>query len=303
MGGKGSTPPAPDYKGAAQEQAASSREATTAATWANRPTQNTPFGSSTWNTGTKVDPSTGQNVTTWEENITLDPATKQALDSQQALQQQRSDLAGGMFERVGQELGPQMDWSQYGSPTGLNDTASSARENATRNAMEQFSSRADPRYARAEDQTRTRLANQGITEGSEAYRRAMQDFGQSKEDAYRQAEYQAQAVGGSEGQRQLGMEATTADYSNKIRQQQITEEMQKRGFSLNEINALISGQQVGMPGMPQFGQAGTSQAVNAMGAAGMTGQSGLDAYNAQQGQAGQTMATVGTVAGIAAMAF
>ena len=37
--------------------------------------------------------------------------------------------------------------------------------------------------------------------------------------------------------------------------------MQKRGFSLNEINALLSGQQVNAPQMPNFSQAASAQAA------------------------------------------
>jgi len=48
-------------------------------------------------------------------------------------------------------------------------------------------------------------------------------------------------------------------YANQLRQQQLTEAMQKRGFSLNEINALLSGQQVGTPQMPNFSQAQAAQ--------------------------------------------
>ena len=47
----------------------------------------------------------------------------------------------------------------------------------------------------------------------------------------------------------------SSGYANQIRQQQMAEAMQKRGFSLNEINALLSGQQVGLPQMPGFNQA------------------------------------------------
>ena len=46
-----------------------------------------------------------------------------------------------------------------------------------------------------------------------------------------------------------------SQYANQIRQQQIAETMQKRGFSLNEINALLSGQQVAQPQMPNFNPA------------------------------------------------
>jgi hypothetical protein len=44
------------------------------------------------------------------------------------------------------------------------------------------------------------------------------------------------------------------NYQNRLRQQAIAEEAQRRGMSINEMNALISGQQVNMPQMPNFNQ-------------------------------------------------
>ena len=53
----------------------------------------------------------------------------------------------------------------------------------------------------------------------------------------------------------------SSQYANQLRQQQIAEAQGLRGQSLNEINALISGQQVGMPQQPNFSQAGAAQAA------------------------------------------
>jgi hypothetical protein len=68
----------------------------------------------------------------------------------------------------------------------------------------------------------------------------------------------------------------------QLRQQKIAEEAQRRNMSLNEMNALMSGQQVQAPQMPGFQTATSSQPVDSMGAARLTGQSMLDQYNAQQ---------------------
>ena len=56
-------------------------------------------------------------------------------------------------------------------------------------------------------------------------------------------------------------------YANQIRQQQLTEAMTQRGFSLNEINALMSGDQVGLPQMPSFSEASAAQPADYQGAA------------------------------------
>jgi len=53
----------------------------------------------------------------------------------------------------------------------------------------------------------------------------------------------------------------SAEYANTLRQQQRAEMMQERGFALNEANALLSGQQVGMPQMPTYNTAGRAEAA------------------------------------------
>jgi hypothetical protein len=52
-------------------------------------------------------------------------------------------------------------------------------------------------------------------------------------------------------------------------------------MSLNEMNALMSGQQVNMPNMPQFNTAGISQTPNLLGAAQSQYSAALDAANAK----------------------
>lgn len=69
--------------------------------------------------------------------------------------------------------------------------------------------------------------------------------------------------------------------SAQQRQQAISEEMQRRGFTLNEINALLSGQQVGLPEMPSFQNSGKAAATQYMDAGKNQYQAELDAYNAR----------------------
>jgi hypothetical protein len=75
--------------------------------------------------------------------------------------------------------------------------------------------------------------------------------------------------------------------------------MQRRGFSLNEINAILNGQQIGMPNMPAFNTANRSETAQYNNAAQSQGQYDLDAFNAQQ--AGMNSLLSG--AGSAAMMF
>lgn len=108
--GKKSSPPPPDYTGAALAQAEASKENLNIQNYANRPTVNTPWGTESWTTQATTDPATGQQVTQWTQNTTLTPELQAALDSQIGLQQQRSNLAEGFMGRVGEAYAQPFDW-------------------------------------------------------------------------------------------------------------------------------------------------------------------------------------------------
>lgn len=188
----------------------------------------------------------------------------------------------------------------------------------------QWAQRHDPEFKRQENSLQQDLYNKGLREGDEAYDQEMRKLRESQGDQRTAAQYQATIGSGAEAARYHGMDTATrgqqfgersatgtfrnaasnqalqqqlavggarsgqdyqaANYENQLRQQQIAEEMQKRGFSLNEINAIISGQQVGMPSMPGFSNAGSAQPVQYNQAAQSQGQAQMDAFNAQQQQ-------------------
>lgn len=90
-------------------------------------------------------------------------------------------------------------------------------------------------------------------------------------------------------QNQFGLNMQAAQFQNQLRQQAIAEEAQRRGMSLNEMNALLSGQQVAMPQMPSFTPAQRSETPNILGATQMGYDAQLGAYNAQQAQQANMM--------------
>lgn len=81
---------------------------------------------------------------------------------------------------------------------------------------------------------------------------------------------------------QQNLNQAYVDQQNRVRQQAIAEQMQRRGMSLNEMNALLSGQQVNMPNMPSFTASGRAETPNLLGATQMGYDAQLGAYNAQQ---------------------
>lgn len=310
-------PEAPDYRGAAEEQAAASREVTEQQTWANRPRQETPFGTVDWTSTPQYDPTTGQTLNRWTQTTTLDPDMQAALDDQQQLQAQRSGLAGSLYGRVANEYGTPPDWASY---TGLAETPRAMTfgggdrysQEAEDALYGRFSSRMEPQFERQTAATRNQLYNMGLREGDEAFDRAMSDVGNQQTDARQQAMYGATIGAGQEaarmqgmdisaGQAGFGQQLTAGNYQNQLRQQQIAEDMQRRGYSLNEINALLTGQQVGMPNMPTFNTAQRSEGTQYLNAAQMQGQADLDRFNAQQQATQGMMSGIGSIAGGAMM--
>jgi hypothetical protein len=100
-----------------------------------------------------------------------------------------------------------------------------------------------------------------------------------------QAQNQAQS-------QQFGLNQQYANAQNQLRQQAIAEQAQRRGMSLNEMNALLSGQQVQMPTFPGFSNAGVAQAPNYMGALQNQYDAQLGAVNAQNAQTGNLLGSL-----------
>lgn len=105
------------------------------------------------------------------------------------------------------------------------------------------------------------------------------------------------------GQQQFNQAMQQSQYQNQLRNSAIAEEMQRRGMGLNEINALLSGQQVNMPQMPGFNSAGAAQPVQSLAAGGMQYQAALDAANMQNMGNNSMMSGLGSLFGSALGAY
>lgn len=118
--------------------------------------------------------------------------------------------------------------------------------------------------------------NQGFQQNLGAAQFQNQAIGQANalDLANMQASNQAAA-------QQYGLNQQYANAQNQLRQQAIAEMLQRRGTSLNEMNALLNGQQVQMPQMPSFNTAGMAQTPNIVGALQSQYDAQLGAYNAQ----------------------
>jgi hypothetical protein len=306
-------PEQPDYTGAAIQQAETSKENTLQQTYANRPQQVTPWGTINWATQTSVDPATGQPVTAWRQTQTLDPKTQAALDQQMALQQQRSQLAGSFMNRVRDEYGQPIDYSRFAQGgqsinTGILPAVPGSGNQATQQSYERMMQMAAPERARQQEALNARLSAMGVPMSSQAYKTQQSNL--SDQLARQQLGIQEQALAQGRAQAQLqqqlrqsalGEQMQIGSYQDTLRQRQIAEEAMRRGMSLNEMNALLSGQQVGSPSMPAFQGATKADATNFLGAAQAAGNFDMQNYQAQMQNQGNTMGDIASLAGTAAM--
>lgn len=292
--GKKSAPPAPDYVAAAQQQGQSNLEANTAQTWANRPNLSTPWGDLTWTSSQQIDPATGKPVTSWSGNVNLTPAQQAALDSQQRIQQGRSDFAEQLMGTAKNAMGNPIDWNQMdngainaadyinlgsrfqGDPSVRNLNAAQlgplagnvqagVLQRTIGGPQQQLRGSAgygniqnqlqyDPTAIRAQAQSaveqlqkpelegrraalQTQLANQGITQGSEAYDNAMRE----QNDAESRAQLMAIAAGRDEANQLFGQELQSGQFSNQAQAQGFGQDYTNAGLG-NAVNQTEFGQ-------------------------------------------------------------
>jgi hypothetical protein len=134
-----------------------------------------------------------------------------------------------------------------------------------------------------------------------------QNFGQQSQSANdwfdRQRQAGAQNFGqqAQAGQQNFSQGMDAANYNNKLRQQQIAEQQMQRQMPLNELNALLSGTQVGQLQTPDFNASRSAGGVDYSGAAGQQYNAAMDKYNARQSQTQGMMSGLGGLASTAMM--
>jgi hypothetical protein len=204
---------------------------------------------------------------------------------------------------------------QQGLP-GMGGDISSGVGDASRQRVEQgLLDRLRPEQQFQTEALDTKLANQGLTPGSKASNRAKQQQG----DQFSRDQFNALMMGGQEQQNQFNMARGAGEYANQRnaqqfgqnlqggnfqnqnRQQAIAEQAMQRGMSLNEMNALLTGTQVGMPNMPSFSTSAPAGGVNYSGATNQGYNAAMNNYNAKQQQQQGLFGGLTDLAGTAAM--
>lgn len=206
--GGGKKQKTPDYTAAAEAQGKSAIEAARIATKANRVNQVTPFGTLEYS-HSGSDPDAG-----WTATQTLSPEQMQQYQAKTGIINAllgNQDFANSFTQGI--------DFSQ------LPETGISGQS-----VQDAVMSRLQPQIDRDRNSLDNRLANQGIFQGSEAYRNAQNDQAFKENDQRTQAALQGIST------------------ALQGRQQGIQEQIAANTLPLNMLNALQSGAQVQGPG-------------------------------------------------------
>ena len=221
------------------------------------------------------------------------------------------------------------------------DSSQKYRQDAFDAIYDQGASRLNPRFEAQQREQQSRLYAQGLREGDKAYDEQMRKFGETQNDAYGSLANQATMGSGAEAERMFGMDAKnraqrtgeigqqasfynqaanaamqqklaggqaeydeemrSSNYDSKRRIAQITEIMQERGFSLNEMNAILYGNQINIPNMPGFNTASRAEGPKLLDAASMQFQSDMDATSMNNANTSAMVKGVTDMGGMAMM--
>jgi len=254
---------------AAQDQAYNQQNMASQ-TFANRPDVTTPWGQQQWSSSVGRDPSTGLPVTTWNQTTTLTPEEQAALDSQQKVQMGLSQGAQGLLNQATGAFNTPFDFASLpGMPTQAAQAGNV--QQAQQNAFNQMSQMLQPGRTLQQNQLDTKLANMGLPGGSMANAQANQQLQNQWTTEDKQLLGQAMGQGLQDVQAQYGMDTSQVQQQQALRQASLADQMQQRNMPLNELNALLTGQQVQMPQMPGFNPAGVGQPGMGLQAGQLTG--------------------------------
>ena len=255
--GKASAPATPDYAGAAQQTAAGNLEMARTSAKANRVNYNTPYGSLNYSQNPN-------DQDQWTADVSLSPAQQALMSQQDKTSQNLANMTDSATSRVGDAFGQALPESY--DPT-----------KATNTAYESIMARLNPTYDSQQSSLDAKLANQGLTPGSEAWRTAQTQFGQTRNDAQTQAALQAI---------NLGMNQQGQTY---------TQSAANRNIPINELNALRTGSQVTNPTFGSSAQQAPVNGPDLLGAAKSTYDNDLASVNAQNKASGGLFGGLGAL--------
>lgn len=244
-GGKGDAPDPPDYQGAAIATAQGNADAARIAAKANRVSQYTPYGNLIY---------TDLGNDKWRSDVQLAPDQQKLLEAQNQTSLGLANLQNSGLDYVSNMLSKPFDQGMLPAQT----------VNAGETGQEALMRRMQPTLDRQDEALRSRLQNQGITIGSDAYGTEMYNQAQKNNDL------------------KLAAAIRGIDVGNQARQQTIQEQAFFRNEPLNTLNAVRSGAQVTNPTFTNVPQQQTTTGPDLLSAANAQHGAAMNAYNAKQ---------------------
>lgn len=276
-----SAPAAPDPAATAAAQGAMNKETAIANAQLGMVNQYTPYGNLIYTQhGTSA-----EGTPMYQSNINLSPEQQQLLNMSQQGNLGTAQLGLDQLGRISNAVSTPFSYSGIPSYGEQDQNAAAAR------AEEAIMSRMNPQFQRDEEAMRTRLINQGIGQGSQAYNTEMERFNQSKNDARMQSILQGQSYGNAELASAL-----------QRRNQGIQEYTTQRNAPLNEYSALTSGTQIQNPQF-QSSQQGNIAPVDYSGLVNNQYNAQMGQYNSQVAGNNNAMGSAGQLLGNAASAY
>lgn len=273
---KPKAPETPDYMGMAREQGAQDRQTALDIADMSRINQVNQMGTQEWSQDPSGRWTLTQNLSPGQQqmfdtaqnlNIGVGNAAQDALGSYTGMVGQPLDFSGA-GDRVGSvnagQLNTEVDSAQFGpgfderwnamNMGALPDAATyggDARQEVIDSVYDMSSRKLDPRFESQEDAMRTRLLNQGVREGTEAWNRSFDEFSRGRNDAYADARDRA-ILGGGQEQSRLLRDAMG------VRGQGFGEAMggaqQSQSEVMNQLNATLA--ELGFENSAELGQFG-----------------------------------------------
>lgn len=296
MGKSNPTPPAtPDYAGAAVAQGQSNLLAGQQSASLSNPNIQTPYGNQTvtWD-------NSNPNMPQANISQTLTPAAQAALDAQQQTQLGLSNLAQQGIGQASGILGTPFQYSGPGIQTSL-DTSGIAKMpvNAGMTGQNAIMARLQPQIQQSDAALAQRMANQGITQGSEAYNNAMRTQQQGNNDLLSQAALNGINLDMSANNQGYNQALQGGQFGNTAAQQSLAQQLQLYNQPLNAITALMSGGQIQNPTFQGYTGANIAAAPTFQGVQ-QQGQAAMDQYGIQQSGVNAANQAIGGLFGTAA---
>lgn len=113
---------------------------------------------------------------------------------------------------------------------------SAASHQAQNAAYNQATSRLDPQFTQSEEQLRNQLANQGLSQNSDAYQTALNNFSMGKNDAYSSAQNNAVTQGNAAAQQLFGQSLQQGQFANSAAAQMYGQNQGQAAFNNSTAN-------------------------------------------------------------------